>query len=286
MIHPLDGCREKLARAKHHVSQINADLMANSKIYVPKKCIRARVQTKMDRVGEVLTLTDRRLVFYLRGPAPKLPWLFSIRAGEVVHHLRSSLDHLVYQLVVAHTQKPPTFNSAFPIIGRGRKKKTGWQTAAERYSETTHLLNQYISADAATLIHRLQPYHRGSAYDEDPLWHLSELDNAYKHRLLVVVAYKLKRYAVNIISRDKRISALFQSNILFEDGAKIGSVAITDPTFSVSNSDVSMDGEVMFAIAFSKVASRTNVGVFECLDTIERTVTDIIGKVSALPEFA
>ena len=48
------------------------------------------------------------------------------------HHLRSVLDHIVYQLVIAKTKQPPPFNSSFPIVGKRRMVKKQWRSASGR----------------------------------------------------------------------------------------------------------------------------------------------------------
>jgi hypothetical protein len=270
----------------HHLKQINRDLMAEGKVYHPKDCIRIYVETKMTGGVNPLVIARRDIVCRLHGKAPLLDVSFTLRAGEAVHHLRTVLDHLVYQMVIAHTKQPPRFHSAFPIVGKGKKRKQLWQTPAEYYACQTSALKNVISADAAALIQSLQPYERlGSAYEDDPLWQLSELDNAYKHRLLAVVGHKLKSIDVTIRrGTDTIATAHFQPNILFEDRAEIGRMAGSD--ISIADADVSVDCESVFAIAFPKVAGRSNIGVFECIGDIAKYVKRIINDVSALREFA
>ena len=49
-----------------------------------------------------------------RDETPVVPIEWSIRAGETLYNLRSALDHLVWQLVLANGQKPTRVNQ-FPI---------------------------------------------------------------------------------------------------------------------------------------------------------------------------
>ena len=96
--------------------------------------------------------------------------------GEALHQLRSSLDHLAYQLVVAHTTKAPDFNSAFPIVGRGKKVKSKWRTATEVFEDKTSRLKDAIPPTALARIHALQPFQHGAVFDMHPLWLLNELN--------------------------------------------------------------------------------------------------------------
>ncbi|MGE3887222.1 MAG: hypothetical protein AB7H81_12375 [Vicinamibacterales bacterium] len=126
-----------------------------------------------------------QLVLVVSKPPPPDPTLSSL-VGEALHHLRSSLDHLVYQLVVARTTTAPDFNSAFPIVGRGKNVKGTRRTAAEVFDHQTNRLRNAISPTALARIHSLQPFQRGAAFDMHPLWLLNELNIADKHRSPIV----------------------------------------------------------------------------------------------------
>ncbi len=56
---------------------------------------------------------EQRWVY--RGAAPEVPIEWSIRVGEILYNLRSALDHLVWQLVLASGNRPTRFNQ-FPIL--------------------------------------------------------------------------------------------------------------------------------------------------------------------------
>src|SRR5438477_10778350 len=107
----LDGVRAKIKRARQHIKQINDDIVVNRKVRFPSDPVRAQTQTQIGRLNDPST-HHRWFVFSLKGNPPALDLDFTIVAGEAVHHLRSVLDHLVYQLVIAKTKQPPTFNSA------------------------------------------------------------------------------------------------------------------------------------------------------------------------------
>jgi hypothetical protein len=115
----------------------------------------------------------RQYSFTAYGPPPPLE--FSVLAGEVVHHLRSSLDHLVYQLVLANGQQP-TERHEFPICASAQK-------FAEAISRGKI---RGVSAAVQQRIETLQP-HRCSPPHDSWLWVVHELDRIDKHRLLVVV---------------------------------------------------------------------------------------------------
>jgi hypothetical protein len=114
----------------------------------------------------------------------------SLLIGEFLHNMRSALDNLAFALACSFTAPLPNDvakASEFPIFG----DKDGQGHAI--FSETTSKgdptrrsgLHKIQGWDprAQTEVERLQPYHRGPSYEDDPLWILHELDRINKHRL-------------------------------------------------------------------------------------------------------
>jgi len=130
------------------------------------------------------------------------PGLLSLIVGDAVHALRASLDHLALELAVAHQSPAPLSEpiekaSEFPILplkaGNDlgsdlfhRVKKTGEPAPGSGL----HKL-QGVHPDAVEAIEGKQPYHRGTAFAEDPLWVIHELDRIDKHRRLHLTAYAM-----------------------------------------------------------------------------------------------
>ena len=107
-----------------------------------------------------------------------IPLRFSVLAGEIIHHLRSSLDHVAWALVLAR-HKTPSFKVQFPIC----------LTEKEFIAATKRGIMKGISARAQAVIQSIQPY-RDVNFGRNPadnfLNILHELDIADKHTLLVV----------------------------------------------------------------------------------------------------
>jgi hypothetical protein len=107
-------------------------------------------------------------------PPPAVEW--GVLTGEIVHNLRSGLDHLAYALCLAHTPgKTPRGNTEFPIFwnkdrfddvkpGGGRFKIRG------------------MSWEMQSAIRDLQPLQHGKAAQAQSLWLLQEMSNIDKHR--------------------------------------------------------------------------------------------------------
>lgn len=128
--------------------------------------------------------------------ADPVPLDFGLLIGECLHNLRSGLDNLAYSLAVAYTKPLPedfAESSEFPIFG-DRDKQGNVGVGAARFNETTQRGDPTRGSGlykirgwprgAQAIVEGLQPYHRGNAFEQDPLWVLHELDRVNKHRLL------------------------------------------------------------------------------------------------------
>src|SRR5271166_2457912 len=158
---PLDGVREKLNRAEHNIVNLKkeADSFLDSGDY------RAIPDDNENAFRRALEYHSTRSV----------PARFSVLAGEIVYHLRSALDHLVWQLVIAN-RATPGHSHEFPIFKAKPLKKDHFEKKIRGVSPRT-----------AAIIESLQPYRAGTAADNDPLWILHDLCRIDKHRELVIV---------------------------------------------------------------------------------------------------
>jgi hypothetical protein len=108
-----------------------------------------------------------------------LPAQLPLILGDCLQNLRSSLDYLVWELVVAAKGQPNEKN-AFPIcedagrfkesLGRGRLRG--------------------LSTDAIEEVEMFQPYFDGRDFREHPYWLLDKLCNINKHRRILLTRLK------------------------------------------------------------------------------------------------
>lgn len=94
-------------------------------------------------------------------------------AGDFIGNLRSSLDHLAWDLAGIGTKKRSS-DICFPVFG-----KDSPHTQAKITEATAG-----IPSPAITIMKSLQPYNSGQAYKSDHLWRLNFLWNTNKHRLI------------------------------------------------------------------------------------------------------
>ncbi len=117
-----------------------------------------------------------------------VPVDFQVSIGQVLYNLRSALDHLAWQLVIANNGNPGK-STSFPIVD---------DVLDERGNVRTLKIGGGVHPNAWALIEAAQPYHRTDDPTLDPLWILNELGNIDKHRLLIVLAMGFDAQRVNL----------------------------------------------------------------------------------------
>lgn len=141
-----------------------------------------------DRITTFLNDEDRRVigefesetseyVFRVTGDPPPFEW--GLTVGEFAHCLRSGLDNLLWQVILARGGTPKDKVTQFPIFEHETPYDTG---KAQRWTKG-------VSVDDWAFIEAAQPWHEGPAWNaRHPLAMLADLNNVDKHRF-VHVAY-------------------------------------------------------------------------------------------------
>jgi hypothetical protein len=102
---------------------------------------------------------------------PEMDMRGALIAGDFICCLRSSLDHLVWQLVKV-TGSEPSKSICFPVVGQN--------TLDSQIFFTKSVFG--LPEDAIAIIRSMQPYQRGDSYKLHYLWILNTLWNIDKHR--------------------------------------------------------------------------------------------------------
>jgi hypothetical protein len=164
----LRGPRLKLDRAKKHLNDLEEGVNRffetdPYELFVEDNLEAGQRQHKIRRVDPV-------------------PDALGLIAGDVIHNLRSALDHLVWQLVIANGKKPDDMRTEFPVWSKEAGFKKGKPGRAKG-----------ISKEALNVLYGLKPYQGGN----DALWLLHQLDIVDKHRLLLAVASVAKGVVID-----------------------------------------------------------------------------------------
>lgn len=212
---PLDGLKAKLERAYEQVRSLNAEF---NRFVVEQEGPLGDYEPKWSDT------------FVVRAAHDPIPLAWAVQIGEILHDLRSLLDHLAWQLA-CFKGKPPDY-TAFPIFleraaflglapGRGR---SGVKTI------------DGIGSQGRAFITRHQPYKRrhklrpgaskNVTADSHPLWLLHELNRVEKHRLLQVSALSIEMGEIRVV--DESTGHMLKRRIIFmgqgmDPGTELGS---------------------------------------------------------------
>ena len=273
-MHPLDGPRLKIVRAKSEIDRLGLmedAFRENTKHHV----VRAEFNPKSGKNVYRISID---------GSPPSPEW--GVYIGEIAHNFRSALDNLVYQLALLHDPEtvagPKGRRLQFPIfVVRDGPDKNG--TFEGQKKRMIGLLRPEHQAR----IERLQPYKRGSGVPfkptnlpkrgrrNGPLFWLQEINNADKHRLFQVVA---SRTGIGLVidrggdSPNRSFTKL--RYIILKDGAKFGEAP----------PDMHVDTKISPVIAFGHSCKAVApMGVCYVLELIATYVSEIVE--SFAPEF-
>lgn len=169
--------------------------------------------------------------------------MWGIIIGEIVHDVRSALDHFVYQLVIHSTDRPPAEDNRtqFPIFLDAAKFKK-------------HGLNMLIgvSKKARDLIEALQPFSTGE-HEKSPLWHLNQLSNIDKHRTLHLTGGTLQAFNFSFppVVHAGKIDKQIKEKGAFEHNTRVawGRMCSDLPMFGT---DVKVIAELSYEIVFDQ----------------------------------
>lgn len=170
---PFLGVRLKLSRARDQIHNLQDDFTS----FLATRPCGASLHFQED---------IKELTFTVRVTA-QLDAMFGVRIGEITHNLRSAMDHLVWELVILTTGRPPALPSKnqFAIF----KSKDGFKTRGIDQQL------QCVRQDAVDLIESEQPFSTGEGI-KSPLWHLQELSNADKHRTLHLTGALVQKFEI------------------------------------------------------------------------------------------
>jgi hypothetical protein len=104
--------------------------------------------------------------------------------GDFAHNLRSTLDHVVYALIVHSTKELP--DSA----------QVQWPVQIQQDDKVFAKQTKDVPAQAVDIIRSLQPYHEGpnELYKKNAIWQLHKLDIIDKHRRIAINEHALESF--------------------------------------------------------------------------------------------
>jgi hypothetical protein len=259
----LSGVRLKMGRARKHLEELHALIQEFMQGDPERTDSIGGADLHIDNIKGKLTCDAR-----IPDAPPVHKW--GLVVGDVLHNLRSALDHLAWQLVLANG-KSPTSRTEFPIFKDDREFK---DQARRKVGG--------MSKDARTAIESLQPYAtRKDDPEGEPLWCVQELSIVDKHRLLHLSEIHLTRGRFTFrhpqkiqVSRD-----YFLESGPVQDGTPIARFS-WDPAIY---REVDVEVHLSFDVAFGKapaegppISDYTGVPIRDLLITIWAELDEVV----------
>jgi hypothetical protein len=250
----------KIERAKKHIRELDAE-------------IRSFLAAKPYRIGTKRNPQTRQLIYYIAS-VRETPATMAAITGDVLQNLRSSLDHLAYQLILVGSGTTPSARIYFPIADDATKYKVG---RAKRV--------RGMRPSAIKAIDGIKPYKGGN----DTLWRLHKLNNVDKHRMLITVGSAFRsldlggftfRRAKKLWKSDPnfhRFANQIAPKAFFSDGnrmfpLKAGDVLFTD----APDAEVDKELEFRFDVAFGEPEIVEGESLLESLQHMADVVDQIV----------
>ena len=168
----MDGCWAKIERANEHITYLTDELQRFLDENISRYRLVMECHDKRDDRLYIIKAFDDGI--------PPVPLRLCVIVGEVLHHLRTSLDHLVWALVLRHHTNP-SFKIAFPVYDTREKYEAALKAG----------IVKGVSGKTLPLIERVQPY-RDPEPRKSPLFILHDLNITDKHKLLVVAVFSVR----------------------------------------------------------------------------------------------
>lgn len=208
-------------------------------------------------------------IYYFIGSNP-FPLEIVGHVGDALHNLRSALDHLAWQLVLANGKTPGT-GTGFPIYDPAMKEPESFFARKV----------QGMGPEAIKAIEDLKPYKGGN----DMLWLLHELDRLDKHREIIGIGTAhVGDYALNSQRRGMAEgwrqafpdSAPFPFSNVIIAAKEVRILKPGDVLRKVAQSDYDPKMDFQFQISFDIPGTAEVKPVIDTLKEMERVVTEIV----------
>jgi len=123
-----------------------------------------------------------------------------VLAGEIVHHMRSAFDHLIWQLSIQEARDKFAGDIEFPVSEHPPECIWRVSDGKVKHSSYCRKTKGVTSITALTRIDNLQPYKRIDR-DNSPILIIHTLDKFDKHRELVDVSAQAAGRGVGRVRR-------------------------------------------------------------------------------------
>lgn len=237
--------RHKLQRARKHLIDLRAAVEAfcESSPY--------KISAKPHALAQI-----RHTTLYVESIRP-LPPEIPLIIGDAIHNMRSCLDHLAWQLVLANGNTPDRY-TYFPILDPAKDPAPAVQAG----------LGKGMSDDAIALIRQLQP--RASGRNE--LWQLHQVDIVDKHRLVIAAILADAGWEVKATA-----GGSIEFPVLYSFPLRAGSEIVNLPTSTYERQKIE-DFKLILEVKFDEPTADSVGPVVAALNNMANFVDDLLLK--------
>jgi hypothetical protein len=155
---------------------------------------------------------------------PPVGVFWGAQIGEIVHSLRSALDHLAWQLVIAGGNTPNN-RTQFPVC-EGKPKKRIVKYFPYPRKKSRLRISGEVPPRALALIEAIQPYYRTD--ESRRISAINKLDIFDKHRELIVTATAVHMGSTHYDSDGRKVTMQFPGRPI-KDGEIVAIVKYDPP---------------------------------------------------------
>lgn len=242
--HPFAGIAEKLARSNESIRQLDSEI---------------RTFFKTSRYPVIPNFESKEwqiAIDYHRGLS--IPKRFSVLSGEIIHHLRSCLDHIAWHFSSLEYRIDAENAIEFPIF----REKPASKSEISRFERK---INGISNPKVRDLLHNMQPYQQEEKAENDPLCIVHDMDRFDKHRELTIVT-SCANVTVPMSIGVTAARALYK----FSQGQ-----ALNDDEKATARRLLKEQAEAVSPqVAFAKFGSRKITPVIPALSELQKAIVD------------
>jgi hypothetical protein len=264
----LDGCRAKLDRAQEHLDSLDRE-------------VRPFLDAQPHALSFVFYPEDDGVAVLLEQfHVPPIRW--GTVVGDVLHNARSSLDHLVYQLVPrgkVHNRHQ------FPIVDSSDRWEQAVSPVAPKTGRNKGVVPRgqldCVHPDCVAHIERIQPYQPSTGHPR--LAALRDLSNTDKHRLIHSRVFAIMRTPALEVPVPIKDVVLPTSGTTLAGKAHVASFRYFPIRPLTPEMTVDVKMEFTLSLAFEDPKRRVSLDMNELAATIDGTRNIIEHFTQALP---
>ncbi len=185
----------KVKRAQKHMIDINKEARRYAERH-PYELTRIRLSDRQRKVSYRMSVTDQ--------PDP----MIALMLGDFIHNLRSALDYIICACVPNKDRDSAGFPiQTTDICARGKDGNFVVNDADARKSFKSAIKG--LKPEARALVKELQPYQQGANADRNILGIINRLENADKHRKIIIVGGGVNHLIMHLFIRGEAVPLPF-----------------------------------------------------------------------------